>query len=348
MNTTMQLQPNSTRTRESWADIAKGTCILLVVLWHVITKDYLQVDWHLPVPLPGAWGLLGEQLLPLRMPLFFTISGMFAVGAIGRSWRSLGHSKVARFSYLYTIWLLIHTAILALVPNFDTARAGNALALVEQLSITPTNLWYLLALALYFTITKATRRLPSALILTAALTLSVIVAAGLLDTPGNRGGLLQNLVFFLAGARLRPLFEQVAALANWRRLALLGGGYALALAALAITGVHAALPLVSIVAVGFGVTAAALAARSQTVTEILGGIGRRTLPIYVLHMPVLAICHAVLIAPMSGADAPMQLLLAVVEPVLLTVVVTWLCLALERSLPKALLDLPKRAARKYS
>ena len=26
-------------------------CIMLVVLWHVITKHYLQVEWRLPVPL---------------------------------------------------------------------------------------------------------------------------------------------------------------------------------------------------------------------------------------------------------------------------------------------------------
>ncbi|WP_327011193.1 acyltransferase family protein [Dactylosporangium sp. NBC_01737] len=351
MSDTLQLSPTTTTTaperppqaREPWADVAKGACIMLVVLWHVITKNFLQVDWHLPVPLPGAWGLLGEQLLPLRMPLFFAISGMFAVGAVGRSWRVIGRSKVAKFGYLYAVWLLIHTLVLALVPDFDTARAAGPLQLLEQLTITPSNLWYLLALAVYFTVAKAARRLPATLVLGVALALSVVVAAGLLDTPGNRGGLYQNLVFFLAGVRLRPAVEGLAHAASWRRLALLGGGYALGLVVLRLlpgTG-----PLVSVVAVAFGVTAAALAARSATVARVLGDIGRRTLPIYVLHMPVLAICHAVLIGPMDRADPPMQLLLAVAEPVLLTVMVTWFCLALERSLPAALVDLPSRTRR---
>jgi uncharacterized membrane protein YcfT len=352
MSDTLQLSPRTTATavperpprpRESWADVAKGTCILLVVLWHVITKNYLQVDWRLPVPLPGAWGLLGEQLLPLRMPLFFAISGMFAVGAVGRSWRVLGRSKVAKFGYLYAVWLLIHTLVLALVPDFDTARATGPLQLLEELTITPTNLWYLLALAVYFTVAKAVRRLPTAVVLGVALALSVAVAADLLQTPGNRGGLYQNLVFFLAGVRLRPLVEGLARAANWRRLALLGAGYALGLIGLRL--VPATGPLVSVVAVAFGVTGAALAARSAAVARVLSGIGRRTLPIYVLHMPVLAICHAVLIGPMDRADQPMQLLLAVIEPVLLTVMVTWFCLALERSLPAALVDLPRRRSR---
>jgi uncharacterized membrane protein YcfT len=352
MSDTLQLSPNSTattaperppRARESWADVAKGACILLVVLWHVITKHYLQVDWHLSVPLPGAWGLLGEELLPLRMPLFFAISGMFAVGAVDRSWRVLGRSKVAKFGYLYATWLLIHTVVLALVPGFDTARATGPLQLLEQLTITPSNLWYLLALAVYFSVAKAVRRLPTTLVLAVAMALSVIVAADLLATPGNRGGLYQNLVFFLAGLRLRPVVDGLARAANWRRLALLGGGYALGLVVLHL--VPGTRPLVSVAAVAFGVTAAALAARSAAVARVLGDIGRRTLPIYVLHMPALAICHAVLIGPIDRADPPMQLLLAVTEPVLLTVAVTWLCLALERSLPAALLDLPTRTTR---
>src|SRR5690242_9828896 len=59
----------ATGAREVWADAAKGACILLVVLWHVITKDYLQIDWHAGTSLPGMWGTLGDQLLTLRMPL---------------------------------------------------------------------------------------------------------------------------------------------------------------------------------------------------------------------------------------------------------------------------------------
>ena len=56
--------------RLAWADAAKGVCILLVVSWHVVVKDYLLISWHIGLPLPGAWGTLGEQFLPLRMPLF--------------------------------------------------------------------------------------------------------------------------------------------------------------------------------------------------------------------------------------------------------------------------------------
>jgi hypothetical protein len=132
-----------------WADAAKGVCIILVVAWHV------------GLPVPGLWGTLGEQFLPLRMPLFFAISGLFAANAVHRPWRAVARGRIAGFLYLYALWLLIHTVVLASTPDFPTDRATSALGLVAQLTITPSNLWYLYALALYCTLAKATRRLPT-------------------------------------------------------------------------------------------------------------------------------------------------------------------------------------------
>ena len=51
-----------TTRREDWADVAKGACIALVVLWHVVMKHYLQVGWRLPVPLPGAYQSQGVDI----------------------------------------------------------------------------------------------------------------------------------------------------------------------------------------------------------------------------------------------------------------------------------------------
>ncbi|MET7710484.1 acyltransferase [Micromonospora sp. NPDC005413] len=318
-----------------WADAAKGVCIILVVLWHVIVKDYLQIDWHLGVPVPGLWGTLGEQFLPLRMPLFFTISGVFAANATQRPWRVVARSRIAGFLYLYVVWLLIHTAILAAAPELPTDRATSALGLLEQLTITPSNLWYLYALALYFTIAKATRRMPRALVLVPAAVLSAVAAAGLLDTPGNRAGLYQNLVFFLAGLYLRPQIHQWAATASRRRLVLVSGAYVLALAAMAVAGAQQLFGVwmvVSVVAVAFGITAAARLARWPAVSDPLSGLGRITLPIYVIHMPVLALLHRLLLVPISGLDRPAQGLIVLGYPIVLTGLVTGLSLAIHSAL----------------
>ncbi|MGC4745871.1 acyltransferase family protein [Micromonospora sp. DT201] len=320
--------------RVVWADVAKGSCLILVVLWHVVVKHYLQIDWRVGLPVPGAWGLLGEQLLPLRMPLFFTISGVFAANAIHRQWRVVYRSRVSRMFYLYGTWLLIHTAVLALVPGFPTDRATDIGGLLAQLTITPSNLWYLYALALYFVLAKVLRRVHPAVLIAAAGVLSAIAAAGLLDTPGNRGGVYQNLVFFLAGLHLRPYVQRWAATATRRRLVWTFVLYAVALAAVAAgagqwLGVGL---LVSLAAVAFGVTAAARVADLPLVGGTLAALGRRTLPVYVIHMPVLALLHRLLAGPVAGLDGHGRALLVAVYPALLTAVVLALSLALHRGL----------------
>ncbi|TNH24463.1 acyltransferase [Micromonospora orduensis] len=321
--------------RAQWADAAKGVCIILVVLWHVVVKDYLQVDWHVGVPVPGLWGALGEQFLPLRMPLFFTISGVFAANAVRRPWRVVARGRVAGFLYLYALWLLIHTVVLAVAPDFPTDRATSALGLLEQLTVTPSNLWYLYALALYFTLAKATRTAPRLLVLVPAGVLSAVAAAGLLETPGNRAGLYQNLVFFLAGLYLRPQIERWAATATGRRLVLTSGAYGLALAVMAVAGAQqwwGVWPLVSVVAVAFGVTAAARLERWPTLSGRLATLGRVTLPVYVIHMPVLAVLHRLLHEPVSGLGDVGQGLIVLGYPVVLTGVVIGTSLAVHRGL----------------
>ena len=335
------------KPRAEWADLAKGLCIILVVLWHVIMKHYLQIDWHLPVPLPGAWGAFGEQLLPLRMPVFFTISGMFAASAVQRPWPVVRRSKIAKFYYLYAIWFVVHTAVLAFVPDFDTLAARNALDVLEELTITPTNLWYLIALALYFVIAKLTRRLPVAVVLGAAFLLSAVASAGLLASPGNRGQLYQNLFFFLAGLRLKPWVEKLAASATLRLVLFGAVGYLGVMAVLQLLGAKqwfGVWPVASSLAVVLGVAIAAQLQRWRWLSARLAELGRQTLPIYVMHMPLLALLHLALLRPFSALGTPGQLVLAALLPPVLTALLIWICLRLHRGLKAVgatwLFDLP--------
>jgi uncharacterized membrane protein YcfT len=331
------------RGRVAWADVAKGVCILLVVLWHVIMKHYLQIDWRARTPIPGAWGTFSAQLLPLRMPLFFAVSGFFAVNAVQRPWRVIGRTRVAKFLYLYAIWFCIHTVILAFVPDFKTERATGVVDFINRLTITPSNLWYLYALAFYFVFAKLVQRLPVALVLAVTFVISAIVATGVLHLPDNRGPVFQNLVFFLAGLYGKPIIERLAANASWTRVFLIGAPYGVFL--VVIAAFHAKTwfglwPVASGLAIVFGVTAAGLITRWGALTDGLTYIGSRTLPIYVMHMPLLALFHAALIGPLSSADRRIQLVVALVEPIVLTALLVTICLFIRRFLPDALFDLP--------
>jgi threonine dehydratase len=339
--------PYPSTRRETWPDVAKGFCIILVVLWHVVTKHYQRVEWDSSVPWSAAWGTLGEQLLPLRMPLFFTISGLFAVGAVARPWPVLLRTRVAGFFYLYVLWLVIHTAVMWSTPTFDTARARSASELLSQLTISPTNLWYLFALAAYFAIARATRRVPTAWLLAAALALSAVAAADLLPVVSNRGQVYQNLVFFLAGLRLRPTIETYASNASVGRLLASGAAYVAALGAMAAAGAQrwpGVWSAVSVLAIAFGIAAAVMVARHLArTTHALSRLGTRTLPVYVMHLPLLAVADRLLRGPLDVLE-PRTSLAAALEPIVLTAMLIAACLLIERAVRRRgtrwLLELP--------
>jgi uncharacterized membrane protein YcfT len=309
-------------------------------------KQYLQIDWRISTPLPGAWGAAGELLLPLRMPLFFAISGFFAARAVNRPWRTVARSRVAKFFYLYVLWLSVHTLVLSFFPGFATEHAGSVLEFVAQLTITPTNLWYLFALAVYFVIAKLSRRLPFWIMLAAAFALSATASAGLVAVPGDRGGLYQNLLFFLAGIYGTSLVKRIAVEAGWLRLALAGVPYLGVLAVVDHFGLETAFglwPVLSLIAVVLGVTAASLVTRWERPAKAIASIGRRTLPIYVIHLPLVAVLDAVLHDPLSSLGPAAQLVVAVLDPVVLVAAIVALCLLLQRILPSAwVFDLPAR------
>jgi uncharacterized membrane protein YcfT len=323
------------RDRLLWPDVAKGACIVLVVLWHVIWKHYEQVHWHVDPSIPRGWALLNDQLTPIRMPLFFTISGMFAVGAIGRSWRTLLRSRLLRFLVLYVLWVLIETVVLRLTPDFPTARATDPVQLAAELTVSPTNLWYLLALGLYFPLAKACRRVPMVWLLAAAAALAVAAASHLIPNAGNRWQVLQNLVFFLAGSRLAPLLHGLADRPVRGRLALLIAGSATAsglLAALHAQAWPGAQTAVSAAAAVTGICAAgAVARRFPRIARPVASLGRRTLPVYVLHLPLLAALDA-LVRPVVQRVAAGSTVLAAVEPAVLAALVVALSLAAHRLL----------------
>ena len=109
------------RPRLVWADAAKGLCILLVVLHHSTVK-------HLPAVLPAdlsavgeAWLALTAALKPIRMPLFFLLSGLFAAGALRRPWAQVLTARVLTPYWVYAVWL----GLLAVVFSLERTLVMN-------------------------------------------------------------------------------------------------------------------------------------------------------------------------------------------------------------------------------
>ena len=109
----------STPARVDWVDVAKGICIVLVVMMH----STLGVEKAI-----GAETSLHafiEWAQPFRMPDFFLISGLFLAARIDRPWRAYLDSKVVHFAYFYVLWVTIQFAMKApgLVREVGRRRA---------------------------------------------------------------------------------------------------------------------------------------------------------------------------------------------------------------------------------
>jgi uncharacterized membrane protein YcfT len=327
------------RSRLAWPDAAKAVCILLVVLGHVTYMHLEESRWYAAAGEPPVWDLVDVVLRPVRMPLFFAVSGFFAARALTRSWRASLRGRVVQNLYLHVLWLLVGFAV-GLVSGVATFMAPRHASGLPGAALTgSTGLWYLYALALYFVLARATRSLPAAVPVGAAAVLAVLSFAGVFPVSGDTHSVVENLVWFVAGARFPDLVRRVSARPRPVTFVLV------VVALVAVLGAIRVLDLPRVVdavlevptragAVLAGILLAVLVVeRFPRAASPLLRLGRRTLPVYALHGIVLTALHRPLLAvtePLIGTlPHAGQLLLVVAYPVGLTLAIAWVCLAVQ-------------------
>jgi len=147
--------------RVLWVDYAKGISITLVVLYHVWAGIERRSDL-IPVP-EGLYGTLNPVFEALRMPLFFFISGMFAIRTIRREWRDFIVDKLRAIMWPYLIWSTIQSMI-----SWGLARVSGQpppfllIDLPVLIALDPLDqFWFLyvlfLALLLFYFLSKVVR-----------------------------------------------------------------------------------------------------------------------------------------------------------------------------------------------
>lgn len=267
--------------RIAWIDVAKAVCIVLVVLYHA-RHAASAITWG-DVSATPFWWLAGAALRPFRMPVFFLMSGLLAASAIHHPWRKAAPGRVVRLLRVYGVWALLFAIVL---PGFPDGGFGFAPAKLLGLLLGQSILWYLWALAVFFALTWVTREAPRGLLLIGV----VIAACGASLIPGlsaDTQAMLRCMMFFFLGARFRPEILRLAEAANVPRLLM---------ALLATTAVlllswnlgSAFNPLLDIAGAVTGVFAAVLFARNAPLAVRLARpLTARTLPIYVLHFPLI-------------------------------------------------------------
>jgi threonine dehydratase len=296
--------------RLAWADGVKAFSIVLVVVGHAI-GFMIAANPATPAQASSIWYTFALAIVPIRVPLFFVISGYFAVQAIARPWRSSFRRRIGDTAWTYALWLAFLVAFFTCVLPFPLAEPDYVWPeYLAQLLVPVNHLWYLWALVAYFVIAKASIRINRNVTLIVALGLNVTSAEPWQPLPDN---VVRNLLFFLIGAYLPSVIgwcgarwrfgPVVVAIATYSGLALVAMRFELG-------EVPAVMTLMSV----FGIFATIQLIRSATqlgaVRRLGLWLGARTQSIYVTHIPLLTVVSALsamFTAESSGAGPLMFL-----------------------------------------
>jgi len=278
------------RDRVAWVDVAKGLCIIMVVMMHStlgVEKAAGQEGWL------HAFVSFAQ---PFRMPDFFLISGLFLARVIDRPWRGYLDKKVVHFVYFYLLWVLIQGAFkwpgLAMAEGLPAVAEAMLLALVEPFG----TLWFIYLLPVFFVVTKLVRAVPAWAVLGAAALLEMLPIHTGWTVPDEFAG---RYVYFLIGFYGAPWIFALAERAAARVPAALAGlaawavlnGVAVAAGIAQAPGVSLALGLVGAAAI---VTVAALLDKAPAAAP-LRYAGRHSIAVYLAFFLPMAVTRTVLL-----------------------------------------------------
>ena len=313
--------------RCAWVDVAKGLCIVLVVMMHSTLGTGEAM---------GGEGFLHPVVAfakPFRVPDFFLLSGLFLGRVIDRDWRLFADRRVVHFAYFYGLWVLIQSGVKAgpIMEGADGASGAFAAfglhlawALVEPYS----TLWFIYLLAVFSVVTKALhgRLHPGVLLALAAVLQSLPLHGAPYLLEEFCGRYVYFLIGFLFAERIFDLAQWVrghapAALAGLALWAALNGALAFTPTGIERYPTLASLPVVSLVIGSLGAmaivaVAALLTSAGGPVAAALRTCGERSIVIYLAFFLPMAATRALMVRaePDIGLACLIVTLVAVASP----------------------------------
>ncbi|BAK67579.1 conserved hypothetical membrane protein [Sphingobium sp. SYK-6] len=340
------------KRRLEWVDAAKGISILLVTLLHCTM-------------LSEAAGLgvaraiqVNDFLSPIRMPLFFFVSGLLANSVINGRIETIFRRKVFLFLWLLVIWSVIRFLWVAfVVKNPDNLQEGSDWGQLLLILVRPdTGIWFLWSLAIFFPLTKilnaANVYAGAALCIFASVLANGFIGAEIWPDveasvrPMAYQNSLKYFVFFYIAASFPGLRRTVDGINPGLNTVALAAVYLmLYLAQSFARDIPLALGMIKLTQSLIGVYLLLLLSKFLTkfgiISPILQYLGKNTLAIYVAQVPVISVL-VYLFLPVGQGAGP----LANFIPYLMTPLVVSATLALQFALLRVgadwLYDLPRR------
>ncbi|GAA2230894.1 acyltransferase [Herbiconiux moechotypicola] len=300
--------------RAVWIDVARGVCVILVVLLHVrifVFEPLVpeEVDTR-------AWREFTEFFGPFRLPLLFALSGLLVSERVRHGWGDRRNLlRVASSYWIYLVWLTVFALMsLAVTASGVPFKIHSVPDYLLQLVLPDTILWFVFALAVYVAVLTTLHRVPWPVVL--GVFAAVAVGSGLVPASDAEamwvhmlyfgvffavGVHLPRVLVWLAGGRMLPkllvcLVAFVGLLELWELTSLgdmLESGLRLVRDAAAIA---------------LAVVVCSLVSRVPGVSRVLAGVGRRTLPVYVMQLPWLwALYLLPFVRSLHGSDVALYL-----------------------------------------
>ncbi|MEQ5796392.1 acyltransferase family protein [Paracoccus sp. NFXS7] len=291
------IAPEKKSNRIDWIDAAKGLSILLVVAYHanIIASSY-EIQSQ-------AYSLMSAVFQPVRMPLFFAISGFLASSIIHRSWRAVTRKKSLMYVYLFALWSIIHLAFFKYVAPHPSADLSDGLieTVISGFFKPQTGIWFIWALSFYFLLARALVSVPAFAVLLTVAT-SVVAFSPIVQPLGlnfAQVNALKYVPFFVLPAiygmpALKRLSESIPVMGMLvvTLLAMFLAFRELSASLSIAAGMSAV--LLNICGMIGGMMAAIVISQTPVAQTLFGYLGRNTLAIYLIHLLVIALTLPIL------------------------------------------------------
>ncbi|KJC62908.1 acyltransferase family protein [Agreia bicolorata] len=337
-----------TATRLAWVDAARGICVLLVVLLHVRIFVYAP----LAPPSNGVelWTQLTEFFGAFRLPLLFVVSGFVASRRVRAGWSDRRTVlRAVSLYWIYLVWLTVYAVLSIVVIDPGVPfRVMTPLHYLEQLLVPDSMLWFIFALAAYVIVLSSVNRVPRGAVLGVLAALSI--ASGAVPVTRDEALWLHVVyyaVFFAVGVYAAPALQLLARSRRPFVLPLSVGTFiACELAwqqSAEGTILETALRLLRDgAAVAVSIVVIALLVRWRPFERVASAIGQRTLPIFVLQLPLIWLLFLLPLVGWSLEFAPVRYLAPVLGTALIVVAALGIHRLLIRARARVLFELPER------